>query len=191
MEPEIRQLIGDADQGVAGASDQLFAALYGELHRLAEQQLARGGRDLSLGTTTLLHETYLDVAGREGTHFPDRARFMGYAARAMRALVIDHARRSRAQKRGGGIREITLTGDVADTVAGMGLDASAMERLSDAIDELTAVEPALAQLIDLHFFCGFSLMEIAGMRVVSERTVQRDWRKARLFLYRSMREQAL
>lgn len=190
MEPEILQLIGFADEGVAGSSEQLFAALYGELHRLAEQQLARGGGDLSLGTTTLLHETYLNVAGRDGTHFPDRARFMGYAARAMRALVVDHARRSRAQKRGGGVQEVTLTGDAASNTAATGADAPDMDRLADAVDELAAVEPALAQLVDLHFFCGFSFTEIAEMRGVSERTVQRDWRKARLFLFQAMREAA-
>jgi RNA polymerase sigma factor (TIGR02999 family) len=183
---DIQELIGEADAGAAGASAQLFAALYGELHRLAEQQLARGGRELSLGTTTLLHEAYLDITRREGVRFPDRARFMGYAARAMRGLVIDYARRSRAKKRGGGVFEITLTGDLEPAAPERDEPPLDLERVSAALDELAAVEPALAQLVDLHFFCGFSLVEIATMRGVSERTVQRDWRKARLFLHRAL-----
>ena len=184
----IRELIDDADAGSASASEQLFAALYDELHRLAGVQLARNGPGLSLGTTTLLHEAYLALAGREGVHFPDRARFMAYASRAMRGLIIDHARRSRAQKRGGGAFEITLgagEGDVpaADATA----DHPELERLSEALDELVAVDPALAQLVDLHFFCGFSLAEVAAMRDVSPRTAQRDWNKARLILHDVLR----
>jgi RNA polymerase sigma factor (TIGR02999 family) len=187
---DIPELIGEADAGDAGASAQLFAALYGELHRLAEQQLARGGRELSLGTTTLLHEAYLDITGRAGVRFPDRARFMGYAARAMRGLVIDYARRSRAKKRGGGVFEITLTGAVEPAAPERDDSPLELEHVSAALDELAGVEPALAQLVDLHFFCGFSLVEIAAMRGVSERTVQRDWRKARLFLHGALRGRA-
>jgi RNA polymerase sigma factor (TIGR02999 family) len=183
----IQDLIGEADAGDARASEQLFAALYGELHRLAEQQLARRGGERSLGTTTLLHEAYLDITGREGVRFPDRARFMGYAARAMRGLVIDYARRARAKKRGGGAFQITLTGDVGPA-AGPDDGPRDLEPLAAALDELAAAEPALAQLVDLHFFCGFSLVEIAAMRDVSERTVQRDWRKARLFLHGALGE---
>ena len=183
----IRALIEGADAGSAGASEQLFASLYAELHRLAELQLARNGPGLSLGTTTLLHEAYLDVAGREGVRFPDRARFMGYAGRAMRGLIIDYARRARAKKRGGGAFEVTLTAGV--DAAGAVAEHPELERISEALDELAAAEPALAQLVDLHFFCGFSLPEIATMRGVTPRTAQRDWQKARLFLHQVLREE--
>lgn len=189
VETHIKELISEAETGSAVASVQLFAALYAELHRLADIQLRRIGPDLSLGTTTLLHEAYLDLAGREGVQFPDRARFMSYAARAMRGLVIDYARRARAQKRGGGAFEITL----ADSQAGApapGMDATELQQLSDALDELAGLEPALAQLVDLHFFCGYRFAEIAGMRGVSERTVQRDWRKARLLLHHTLADEA-
>src|SRR5262245_8690921 len=182
----IRELIGQAQTGSAAASDQLFGALYAELHRLADIQLRRIGPDLSLGTTTLLHEAYLDLAGREGTRFPDRAQFMGYAARAMRAIVIDYARRARAQKRGGGMFEITLADSLVGTAGASSSDAAELERLSDALDELSRLEPNLAQLVDLHFFCGYTFGEIAGLREVSERTVQRDWRKARMLLQDTM-----
>ncbi|MGH7607040.1 MAG: ECF-type sigma factor, partial [Gemmatimonadales bacterium] len=184
VDTRIRDLISEAEAGATGASEQLFAARYAELHRLADIQLRRIGPDLSLGTTTLLHEAYLDLAGREGVHFPDRAHFLGYAARAMRALIIDYARRARAKKRGGGAFEITLTEIAAPTPAGD--EAGDLERLSAALDELAALDPALAQLVDLHFFCGYTFAEIAELRAVSERTVQRDWRKARLFLHHTL-----
>ena len=190
MELQVRELISQAESGNAVASDQLFGSLYAELHRLADIQLRRIGPDLSLGTTTLLHEAYLDLAGREGPRFPDRARFMGYAARAMRAIVIDYARRARAQKRGGGAFEITLTDSLAGAPAASGGEAVELQRLSDALDQLTKLEPGLAQLVDLHFFCGYTFAEIAGLREVSERTVQRDWRKARLLLQDTLTESA-
>ena len=163
---------------------ELFAALYDELHRLAESHLRRGSNGLGLSTTTLLHEAYLDLASRPALGFPDRSRFLGYAARAMRGIVIDYARRTRAQKRGGGAFEITLSSAAVTPDAAS--DAEELSRLSDALDELGAMEPALAELVDLHFFCGYSLGEIAALRGVSERTAQRDFRKARLLLQHAL-----
>jgi len=178
-----------AEAGDASASAALFAALYTELHRLAEAQLRRGGSALSLNTTTLLHEAYLDIVGREGVRFPDRARFMGYAARAMHGLIVDYVRRSKARKRGGGAIEITFADTNASELGrAFGQGGADLERLSDALGDLASLEPGLAELVDLHFFCGFSLGEIAELRRVSERTVQRDWRKARLFLHEALRE---
>lgn len=191
MEPRIEQLFSAVERegGNALAAEHLFQALYGELHRLAEHQLRRSGPDVTLGATTLLHEAYLRLSGREGVCFPDRARFMGYAARAMRCLVIDYVRRAGAAKRGGGAFEITLTGNPAP--AGGDGQAAELERLSGALDELAGLEPGLAQLVDLHFFCGYRFDEIAEMRGVSDRTVQRDWRKARLLLQAALGEERL
>lgn len=186
MESRIQELISQAESGNAAASEQLFAAMYEELHRLADRQLRRIGPQLSLGTTTLLHEAYLDLSGRDGARFPDRSRFLGYAARAMRGLIIDYARRSQAKKRGGGAFEITLVEDGPQAPVDGGDDPAALQRLSDALDELASIDPALAQLVDLHFFCGYTFAEIAGVRGVSERTVQRDWRKARLLLHHTL-----
>ena len=187
MERQIDDMLRAAAARPSGGSPQLFAALYDELHRLAERQLRRNGPGGAMSATTLLHEAYLELAEREGLHFPDRAHFLGYAARAMRGIIIDHARRTSAQKRGGGAREVTLTSELGSAAAG---DVATLERLSDALDELAALEPALAELVDLHFFCGYSLGEVAEMRGVSERTVQRDWRKARLLLQREVGEPA-
>jgi RNA polymerase sigma factor (TIGR02999 family) len=185
VESRIKKLIAEADAGGTEAAEQLFSALYAELHRLADRELRRMGPEFSLGTTTLLHEAYLDLANREGVAFPDRGRFMSYAARAMRGLVIGYMRRSRAQKRGGGVFEITLAEDQAHA-AGAATATAQLQRLSDALDELAGLEPALAELVDLHFFCGYNFTEIAGLRGVSERTVQRDWRKARLLLHHTL-----
>ena len=159
-------------------ADQLFALLYEELHRLAERQLGRDG-SLTLGTTTLVHEAYLRIAAADHAAFPDRARFFAYASRAMRRLVIDYARRRQALKRGREF-EVTLA---EEQVAGAGSDARAgLEALDGALEQLARISPGLAELVDLHYFSGFTLGEIAELRGVSERTVQRDWRKARLLL---------
>ena len=183
MESQLSVLIHAAEKGDSAANESLFSALYRELHRLARQQLARRGQGMSLGVTELLHEAYLDMAGRGGAQFPDEARFMGYAARVMRGLIIDHARNRHAQKRGGRF-EITSLGD---EVVENPVDARELTQISDALDKLAKIEPALAEVVDMKFFCGFSLTEIAVMRNLSERTVQRHWEKARIFLHRELR----
>jgi RNA polymerase sigma factor (TIGR02999 family) len=183
---ELDALIRRADQTDREAIDKLFAVLYDELHRLAEHNLRRAGSTLTLGTTTLLHEAYLNVAGRENIAFTERSRFLAYASRAMRGLVIDYVRSRRAKKRGRQF-EITLADDEPSSGRPME-NATELERLGEALDELGQFEPALAELVDLHFFCGFSFAEIAALREVSERTVQRDWRKARLLLHQALLE---
>ena len=186
MDRSIADLIASSDGGDRAAAEALFAALYRELHQLARRQLAKDGGQLSLGATTLLHEAYLDMSGRPGATFADRARFMGYAARVMRSLIVDHARQRRALKRGGAFEITALeTGlDVAAPVA-------ELDALSAALDELGAVDPRLALVVDLKFFCGFSFVEIAAMQGVTDRTVQRDWEKARIFLLGALRRDEL
>ena len=183
MESNLASLIEAAEKGEGAAAETLFTALYSELHRLAKQQLGRRGRGITLGVTTLLHEAYLDMAGRSGTEFPDRARFMGYAARVMRALIVDYVRNRQAQKRGG-LFELT-------SLASVMVESSAEEReltqISEALDKLAEVDADLAELVDMKFFCGFSFCEIAAMRNVSERTIKRKWQKARIYLHRELR----
>ena len=176
--------MGAAEQGDGSAAEALFAALYSELHRLAKHELARYGWNATLSATTLLHETYLDLSARAGQSFPDRSRFMGYAARAMRGLIIDHARNRSAIKRGGQFEITSLAGaEPAPNLA----DERELSRISDALDELAKFDGELAAIVDLKFFCGFSFAEIGTMRGVSERTVQRQWEKARIYLHRSIR----
>jgi len=181
-------LIASAEQGDRAAADTLFAALYDELHRMARRELARRGSGVTLGATTLLHEAYLDISDREGPAFPDRNRFMGYASRVMRGLIIDYARRRQAQKRGGEFEITSIATDVADAVAAAVADPDELTRVSDAVDQLEATDPRLARIVDLKFFCGFSFVEIAPMLGLSERTVQRDWEKARIYLHRVLRD---
>jgi RNA polymerase sigma factor (TIGR02999 family) len=176
-------------QRPADAGEEMFASLYGELHRLAEHHLRRGASGLSLGTTTLLHEAYLNLAGRPGIQFQERGRFLAYASRAMRGLVIDYARARRAIKRGVQF-EITLTGD--EIPAGSRLeDADRLAQLGEALDRLAKLNPGLSELVDLHFFCGFTFLEIAEFRGVSDRTIKRDWKKARLMLFNQLRPDLL
>jgi len=180
----ISSLIGAAELGDRPAAEALFAALYSELHWLAKRELARPGVPVSLSATTLLHEAYLDMAARDGPSFPDRARFMGYAARVMRGLIVDHARERHAQKRGGLFELTSLDTDAIENANA--IDHRELARISEVLDELGRVEPALAEVVDLKFFCGFSFGEIATMRDVSERTVQRSWEKARIYLHRKI-----
>ena len=183
MQATISALIEAAERGDSSVAEPLFSALYSELHRLARRELARGGAAVSLSATTLLHEAYLDMAARGDSSFPDRARFMNYAARVMRGLIIDYVRSRRAHKRGGQFEITSMTG-IADPQSA---DDRQLTGISDALDELAKAEPDLAEIVDLKFFCGFSFGEIAAMRGLSERTVQRSWDKARIYLHRSIR----
>ena len=162
-------------------ADALFGTLYAELHRLARRELNRRGPLGGLGVTTLLHEAYLTISGREGTVFVDHARFMAYAARVMRGLIIDDVRRRRSEKRGG-LFEITSLGEHSDNV----INPQALLLISDALDDLAEVDSTVAEIVDLKFFCGFSFGEIAAMRGVSERTIQRNWEKGRMYLHHAI-----
>lgn len=183
MESSLASLIGAAKKGDGSATEAFFTALYSELHRLASRELARSSGMVTLSVTTLLHEAYLDMAGRGGPQFPDQARFMGYAARVMRGLIIDYVRNRQAQKRGG-LLVITSLGD--HTPESPANDGDLAE-ISDALDKLAKVEPGLAEIVDMKFFCGFSFAEIAATQQLSERTVQRRWEKARIYLRRELR----
>lgn len=175
---ELGDLVVRSGRGDSLASTQLFEALYAELHGLAERQLRRSGPAATLSATTLLHEAFLALS-RSDPSFPDRAHFMGYAAKVMRGLIIDYMRARRARKRGGDF-VITLIGD--QELAGADEHTPEADQIADSLERIGQIDPPLAQLIDLHFFCGFTFAEIATFRGVSERTVQRDWRKARILL---------
>jgi RNA polymerase sigma factor (TIGR02999 family) len=183
LDPSISSLIAAAESGDRSVAPALFSALYAELHRIAKRELARGGSEMSLGATTLLHEAYLDMAGRTSPDFPDKARFMGYAARVMRGLIIDHARNRRATKRGGQFEITALNTEVLENA----VDVQKLVKVSDALDELATTDASLAEIVDLKFFCGFSFAEIATMQGASERTIQRRWERARIYLHRALR----
>jgi RNA polymerase sigma factor (TIGR02999 family) len=179
---EIGVLIKASEAGNRTARDELFAALYRELHQLAQRHVSRGGGPITLSATTLLHEAYLDISQRERLAFVERNSFLAYASRAMRGLVIDYIRSKHAQKRGGDLTFVPIE----DAPASSGTKSDSFQQLDLGLKELEAIDPLLAQLVDLKFFCGFTVGEIAVMRGVSERTVRRDWEKARLLLHRSI-----
>lgn len=155
---------------------ELFTVLYPDLHRMARRRLARHGADLTMGATALLHEAYLDVASRDHV-FPDRPRFLAYVSQVMRARMVDHFRRAHTGKRGNGVPPRALPDELA-------APAAAADRAGalQALDGLASAEPLLADLVELHVFGGFTHREIASMRGMSERTVQRLWRRVRVRL---------
>jgi len=168
------------ESGDSVSAHTLFNALYSELHGLARRELVRRVHPATLGVTTLLHEAYLDISARDGEcSFPDQARFMGYAAQVMRGIIIDYARKRMALKRGGEFAITSLEGGPFASPA----EVDQLSSIGDALDQLAKVEPELAEVVDLKFFCGFTFSEIAAMQRLSERTVQRRWEKARIYLH--------
>ena len=161
-----------------------FAALYDDLKQLAERQLRRNA-GAPISPTTLLHEAYLDMSERDAK-FPDRERFIGYAARVMRGLIIDLVRERRALKRGAGFHITQMPTEIEIP----GTDELSLTRLSEALDELAAHDARLAEVVDLKYFCGYTFDDIAAQRGTSKKTVQRDWEKARVILFRQMTDVA-
>lgn len=182
MAQSVSALISAADRQEPTAAEALFSALYKELHRVARRELARNLGACSLGPTTVLHQAYIDMSVREGPAFPDRPRFLAYASRVMRGLIIDHLRSRHALKRGGAFEITSLATDIACDDA----ELDQLTRISQSLDELSDTEPGLAEVVDLKFFCGFTFNEIAAMHNVTERTVQRQWQKARIYLHHSL-----
>jgi RNA polymerase sigma factor (TIGR02999 family) len=181
VEPQLALLIQAAERGDESAAGALFSALYAELHRVARRELARQGVPVTMGATTLLHQAYIEMAAKDGASFPDRARFMAYASRVMRGLIIDYARSRNAVKRGGQFH-ITSPGSEMAELA----DDRQLPQIGEALDQLAKSDPLLAEIVDMKFFCGFTFVEIAAMKGISERTVQRQWEKARIYLHRQI-----
>ena len=181
MEPKLGALLEAAERGNQACADALFTTLYSELHRIAKRELARRGVPVSLGATTLLHQAYIEMAAKEGGCFPDEARFMAYASRVMRGLIIDYARNRSAQKRGG---QFHITASGAESLEAY--DVPGLDSIGNALDELAKSEPALAEIVDMKFFCGFTFAEIGVLRNISERTAQRQWEKARIYLHHKL-----
>lgn len=165
------------------APADLTPDLYRQLRVLARYRLRDGGRNTLLDTTALVHEAYLRMAGvRAGPD--DRRRLLAYASRTMRSVIVDAARRRQAARRGGEACIVTLTGSVADKAPAA---ADQIVRVHEALLELAQVDPRLVQMVEMRFFAGFSDLEIAEALAISERTVRRDWEKARLVLAQALR----
>ena len=162
--------------------DALFEALYDDLRRMARREVWRNGARGFVSTRTLVHEAWLDIRSRTAIDFDEPKQFLAYAAQTMRGLVIDRVRAAQAQKRGGGLSITSLDTNASEQAA----QPEDLQHISDALDQLALIEPDLANVVDLKFFCGFTLAEVARMQGVSERTVQRSWQRAKLLLHRSI-----
>jgi RNA polymerase sigma factor (TIGR02999 family) len=175
----LTQLIEQVRIGDPAARDELFAAAYGELRKLARSRLRDGGRNTFLDTTALVHESYLKLLGSKQLHPQDRRAFFAYASRVMRSVIVDAVRERRAARHGGDLVEVTL-----DTQAAAGLPVGEDELLhvNDALLALEESEPRLARVVEMRYFGGYSEVEIGDALGLTERTVRRDWEKARLLL---------
>ncbi len=184
---EITVLLDAARGGDREAMDRVLATLYQELHGMARRQLAGQQQGHTLDATALVHEAYLKLIGREpgAVRFDDRSHFFAYAASAMRSVIVDYARQRLAQKRGGDLHRVTDLPD--DIEGGVNLDED-MLGLDRALEQLTSVDPRLTKVVELRYFAGLSELEIAALLERSERSVRRDWQKARMYLLASLRE---
>ena len=181
---EITLLLRAASAGDRQAADQVVTLLYGELRRLARSRLRRSGELTLLDTTALVHESYLRLRNVASPDFPDRKHFLAYAAQVMRTLVIDIARAAQADRRGGQAVHVTLATGVGDSAAVEGDDVL---RVHEALQELSSVDARLGQVVEMRYFGGLTEAEIAECLGLTERTVQRDWQKARMFLSMALR----
>lgn len=182
---EITQLLQAASGGETTSLNRLFTLLYRELRSIARRQLGRASSAETLSTTALVHETYLKLSRNAGWTSRDRGHFFALAARAMRQILIDHARARLRERRGGGAMPITLD-DVDVEVASR---PSSLIALDEALDRLEVVDEELARLVEQRFFAGLSLEEISGISGRSVRTLKRYWQTARAFLVQQMAEQ--
>jgi RNA polymerase sigma factor (TIGR02999 family) len=181
---DITDMLRAARGGVREAVDALMPVLYDELHRLAQSRLALRPAQRPLDTTALLHEVYLRLIDQSRVEWPDRVHFYGYAAIAMRRIIVDHARRQQALKRGAEHASV----DIAQLPAADPADVDAWEwiYLDQALDRLRACSPRLVQVVELRVFAGLSMDEISEILGISPRTAKRDWHKARLVLHQFM-----
>lgn len=176
---EITTLLRAASAGDREAADRAYALLYADLRRLAHSRLRHEGEFTLLDTTALVHESYLRLQGSAAPQVSDREHFLAYAARVMRSVVVDLVRARKAERRGGGAPHVTLSTTVAE---GHGGDADEVLQVHEALHTLAAQDARLASVVEMRYFGGLSEREIAQALGVTERTVQRDWHKARLFL---------
>jgi RNA polymerase sigma factor (TIGR02999 family) len=181
---QLTELLGQLQAGDPEARDALFAAAYTELHRLARSRLRDGGRNIVLDTTCLVHEAYLRFVSAGELRAEDRRAFFAYASQVMRSVIVNHVRERIAQKRGGDWRPLTLSTQLSVNSAD---DQETILKVHEALEALERADPRLAQVVQMRYFGGYSEQEIAEALDITDRTVRRDWEKARLILSELMR----
>jgi RNA polymerase sigma factor (TIGR02999 family) len=171
-------------EGRSADLEQWFAASYAELRQLARARLRRGGRDVVLDTAALVHESFIRLAQRGDVAFPDRSRFLAYASRVMRSVIVDLVRQRGQERHGGDLARITLRTDLLE---GPVVAEEHVLRVHEALEELEQVDPRMAQVVEMRFFAGMNDLEIAAALQVTDRTVRRDWQQAQLFLAEALK----
>lgn len=184
MSQDISELIRRANAAEPGARDALFSAAYGELRKLARSRLRDGGRNTMLDTTALVHESYLRCIHGGQLRSDDRRVFFAYASRVMRSVIIDAVRERQAERRGGDLQRMTLDTQVADQLP---VDEDELLKVHEALEALARAEPRLAQVVEMRYFGGLEMDEIARALNLGKRTVERDWEKARSYLFAALR----
>ena len=180
-------LPSDPESAAASADvDDYFATAYAELRRLARARLHSSGRNAPLDTTALVHESYLRLSQQRGARFPDRLRFLVYAGRVMRSVIVDLVRERQAERRGGDAVYVTLTTRLGAELADDAAEGEIL-RVHEALEELQKLDERMAQVVEMRYFAGMTEGEIAAALGVTDRTVRRDWQQARLFLAEVLR----
>lgn len=182
---DLTQLIRQVSAGEAGARDELFSAAYTELRKLAHARLFHGGRNTVLDTTALVHESYLKFLNSGELRADDRRAFFAYASSVMRSIIIDTVRERQSERRGAGAAHVTLSTQLIEADGGTGDDVL---RVHEALDVLAQAEPRLAQVVEMRYFGGYTEAEVAEALDLTERTVRRDWDKAKLLLGAILRD---
>jgi RNA polymerase sigma factor (TIGR02999 family) len=189
----ITEVLGELREGVPGALDRLIPLVYEDLARIAHRQLGLEGPGHTLSTSALVHEAYLRLVDQTRAHWADRAQFYAVAAHVMRRVLVDHARRHRATRRGGGDpRPVSLDAlDVKDA-GNLAVDdrADVLLAVDEALDRLAMLDARQARVVDCRFFGGLTETETAEALGVTSRTVERDWAKARGWLYQELSNDA-
>jgi RNA polymerase sigma factor (TIGR02999 family) len=181
--PALTDLIQRAQGGDEAALKRVFDIAYEDLRRMARARLRKGERGTLLDTTALVHESYLKFANAGELRINDRAHFFRYAGQVMRSVIVDLVRASQAERRGGDAAHVTLNTGLQNSP-----DPGADEilRVHEALQELAQHDARLVQVVELRYFAGLTEVEIAGALGVTDRTVRRDWEKARLLLARAL-----
>ena len=180
--PPITRLLMQAAAGDRAALDAVYAALYPDLKRVARARLRGQGRGDAMNTTTLVHESFMRLVGSRELRLQDRRHFFAYAAKTMRHIIIDSAREAQAERRGGGAEHVTL-GDADAVQVAASASSDELIRVGEALQQLQALDPELAELVEMRYFGGYTEAEIAELLGVTDRTVRRRWDKARAWLF--------
>lgn len=182
---DVTQLIARARDGDRGAFDEIFELLYPELRQIAHRRLMRNARDLMIDTTALVNECYMKFAHGTRLAPADRAHFLAYSATVMRSIIVDAARAAASERRGGDARPVTLDSSMIGSIP------NPEEQILDvhgALEDLARIDPRLVRVVEMRYFGGMTDLEIAEVLGLTDRTVRRDWEKARMLLAHALRE---